>query len=187
MHLPSLTLLGGIFGASELALSLWRRAGADTTSHDRHSLWLLWAVILAAIAGATTLSHALPEASWPAAPRVYAAGVAIFALGLMFRWYAILHLGRWFTVNVAIAKDQTLVQDGPYRHVRHPSYSGALIAFLGYGLCLGNAASLALLLGAVGAVFAWRIRVEERALAGAFGDRWTGYAQGTSRLIPGLY
>jgi protein-S-isoprenylcysteine O-methyltransferase Ste14 len=59
--------------------------------------------------------------------------------------HAIVHLGRFFTVNVAIAANHRLIDTGPYRFVRHPSYTGALMAFLGLALCLANWVPLAVI------------------------------------------
>jgi protein-S-isoprenylcysteine O-methyltransferase len=115
------------------------------------------------------------------------AGAAVFAAGLALRWYAILYLGRFFTVNVAISRDHQLIDTGPYRFIRHPSYSGALMAFLGLGLCIGNWASLAAMLLPTLVVFSWRIRVEERALLGALGEQYFTYMQRTKRLVPAIY
>lgn len=187
MHLPSPTLLGVVYGLSEVGLALWRRAGADTTSKDRHSLLMLWLVIGTAVGAGIWLSFAWPALSWHAGPATYLAGLTVYLAGLALRWYAIIYLGRFFTVNVAIATDHALVQDGPYRRVRNPSYTGALLAFLGLALCLANIASLVVIMVPVTAAFLVRIHVEEQALATAFGERWTAYAARTRRLLPGLY
>jgi protein-S-isoprenylcysteine O-methyltransferase len=114
-------------------------------------------------------------------------GVTLYAAGLILRWYAILHLGRFFTVNVAIAADHRVIDTGPYRFVRHPSYTGALMAFLGLALCLANWASLTVLVVPVFFVFLRRIQVEEAALLQALGDEYRGYMSRTKRLIPAVY
>jgi protein-S-isoprenylcysteine O-methyltransferase Ste14 len=101
--------------------------------------------------------------------------------------YAIVHLGRFFTVNVAISSSHRLIDTGPYRFVRHPSYTGALMAFLGLALCLANWASLVILLVPVFLVFLRRMHVEERALLQAFGDQYRDYMRRTKRLIPAVY
>jgi protein-S-isoprenylcysteine O-methyltransferase Ste14 len=101
--------------------------------------------------------------------------------------YAIVHLGRFFTVNVAISSSHRLIDTGPYRFVRHPSYTGALMAFLGLALCLANRASLVILLVPVFLVFLRRMHVEERALLQAFGDQYRDYMRRTKRLIPAVY
>lgn len=107
--------------------------------------------------------------------------------GLIIRWHAIAHLGRFFTVNVAIAANHHLIDTGPYRIVRHPSYTGALMAFLGLALRLANWASLGVLLGPIFLVFRWRVHVEQAALIDALAEPYRDYMKRTKRLIPGVY
>jgi protein-S-isoprenylcysteine O-methyltransferase len=90
-------------------------------------------------------------------------------------------------VNVAIATDHQLIDRGPYRYVRHPSYTGALMAFLGIGLALANWTSLAILVIPIFSVFARRMRVEESALLLGLGAQYRLYMDRTKRLIPGVY
>jgi protein-S-isoprenylcysteine O-methyltransferase len=68
--------------------------------------------------------------------------------------------------------------------VAHPSYTGALMTFLGFALALGNLWSLLVLMLPVTAAFLWRIRIEERVLAEVFPEQYRDYAQRTRRLIP---
>lgn len=178
-------VLGAVFGISELGLSLFKRSKGDASSKDRSSLALIWTVIGVALFFAFGLSRQGPPL--PAGQVLYPVGVALTLGGIALRWFAILWLGRWFTVNVAIAADQPLVDTGPYRFVRHPSYTGALLAFLGLGLCIGHWLSLVIIMLPALAVFGWRIHVEEAVLAEAFGPRWTAYAARTKRLLPGIY
>ena len=111
-------------------------------------------------------------------------GAALVLGGTIFRQWAIRTLGGYFTRTVLVSSDQRIVEEGPYRWVRHPSYTGALLAAAGVGLALGNAASLACLLAAMLPSFAYRIRVEEEALIGALGDPYRAYRARTKRLIP---
>ncbi|MEJ0005055.1 MAG: isoprenylcysteine carboxylmethyltransferase family protein [Steroidobacteraceae bacterium] len=137
MHTAS--WLGIIFFGSELALALFKRAksgGGDEM--DRGSLKLLWLVITTSIFLAFACEFWLPQVRWPWQPWLNVMGIAIVMGGLALRWYSISYLGRFFTVNVAIAADHRLIDSGPYRWLRHPSYSGALLAFLGLGLCMRN-------------------------------------------------
>ena len=71
--------------------------------------------------------------------------------------------------------------------MRPPSYSGALLAFLGIALCIGNWASFAIIAIPILAVFLWRIHVEEAALLRGLGDQYQIYTNLTKRLIPGIY
>jgi protein-S-isoprenylcysteine O-methyltransferase len=182
------SILGAIYWISEMALSMRRRANSrDSQLADRGSLRLLWIVIGCSVFAAYFVSFAIPDAKFGSIPGARLAGIGFFVLGLMLRWYAIIYLGRFFTVNVAIAADHRLIDGGPYRYVRHPSYAGALMAFFGLGLCIGNWASLALLLVPISCVFLWRMHVEEEALLRGLGDAYRSYMGRTKRLIPGIY
>jgi protein-S-isoprenylcysteine O-methyltransferase len=103
------------------------------------------------------------------------------------RWYSIFYLGRFFTVDVQVSADHQLIDSGPYRFIRHPSYTGILFEFLGFGLCLGNWLSVLIIIVPVGAAFLYRIRVEESALARGLGERYVTYCSRTKRLIPFVY
>jgi protein-S-isoprenylcysteine O-methyltransferase Ste14 len=116
-----------------------------------------------------------------------AAGLAVLAAGVALRIWAILTLGRFFKFVVVIQDGHHVIDSGPYRLLRHPSYSGALIAFLGAGIALDSWLSMLALLAIPLAAVLARIRVEERQLAAALGNQYTGYAARTSRLVPGLW
>ena len=106
------------------------------------------------------------------------------AAGLLLRAWAIRVLARQFTVDVSVRPDHELVRRGPYRLVRHPSYTGALLTFLGFALALGSWASLAAVMVPVVLAFLRRIRIEERVLAEAFPEAYPAYARTTWRLVP---
>jgi len=182
------SMLGIIYGVSECGLSLFKRANAGTTTPaDRGSLRLLWGVIVISLVTGYSMPSAFPSSNFGPAKAFVYGGAMLFSAGLLLRWYSITYLGRFFNVNVAIAADHRLIDTGPYRWVRHPSYTGALMAFAGLGICLCNWAALgAILLPAV-AVFSWRIRVEESALSAGLGDVYERYMSRTRRLIPGIY
>jgi protein-S-isoprenylcysteine O-methyltransferase len=109
------------------------------------------------------------------------------AAGICIRSIAIRQLGRFHTPNVAIRADHRLMETGLYSLVRHPSYLGALLAFLGLGLALDNVFSLALIAVATPCLYLYRIREEDAVLLAAFGDRYRDYCARTRRLIPWVY
>ena len=185
MTLPSPLALGAFYGVSEIVLTLTRRSRGD--SRDRHSLALLWVVIAISIFLSLSAAQTYHAANLPHRRLLYFAGLFLFAGGVILRWYSIVRLGRFFTVDVSIAKEHRVVDSGPYRFVRHPSYTGALIAFLGFGLCLGNWLSILLLMLPILAAFLWRIRIEEQALIDGLGEDYRAYMRRTARLIPFLY
>ena len=187
MILPSVNVIGLVFGLSEIGLSLFKRSGQRDAKSDAGSLRLLWVAILISIAVAWPLSSMVPSAAIPAAESVYVAGFALFVVGALLRWYSIYYLGRFFTVDVRVSSDHRVIDTGPYRLIRHPSYTGVLLEFLGFALCMGHWLSLAALMIPVIGVFLYRIRVEERVLSAGLGGSYDAYRQRTRKLIPFLY
>lgn len=177
-----------VWAASELWLALRRRSTSDAQSLDGGTLRMLQWVIYASIGIGVWLSYRQPW-PWPEPPRhaLFLAGLVLMAAGLLFRFWSIHVLGRHFTVDVAIGEDHRIVRHGPYRWLRHPSYTGALATFFGFGLCLGDVAALACVGIPVTAAFLRRIRVEERVLARAFPVDYPAYARETRRLLPGIW
>jgi protein-S-isoprenylcysteine O-methyltransferase Ste14 len=115
------------------------------------------------------------------------AGLSVLAAGVALRTWAILTLGRLFKFVVVIQAGHTVVASGPYRLLRHPSYTGGLVAFLGAGIALDSWLSIiALVLIPLLAILV-RIHVEEGKLASTLGPDYTSYASRTRRLVPGLW
>jgi protein-S-isoprenylcysteine O-methyltransferase len=176
---------------SEVGLALSRRssaaAGAEGRRSDRGSMRMLWIVTTLAITGAFEIAghdigpFLMPAANW----RI--AGVALFALGLMLRIWSIYHLGRFFTVDVTIAHDHRVVDDGPYRFVRHPSYSALLLEFAGIGLALRSVPGWLVLMLPIFLVLLHRVRIEEAALIRALGEPYLAYKRRTKRFVPGIF
>ena len=114
-------------------------------------------------------------------------GISLLVIGVTIRWTAIYTLGKYFTGTIVIKDDHRLIRSGLYRHLRHPAYTGALVAHLGLGLSFLNWFSLALSVVPFLVAALYRINVEEQALAEAFGEEYRAYSQDTKRLIPKLY
>jgi protein-S-isoprenylcysteine O-methyltransferase Ste14 len=185
MRMPLPAVLGLAYFFSELVLAFTRRSRAKTVSKDANSLRVLWIVIIVCIWLSIQAQGRWPNAVLP--PWFVPIGVVLFVGGMILRWYSIIHLGRFFTVNVAIAADHQLVDTGPYRFIRHPSYTGALLAFIGFATVLRNWASVLVISLPIGFAFLYRINVEERALIQALGERYRAYMKRTKRLIPLVY
>jgi protein-S-isoprenylcysteine O-methyltransferase len=185
MKFPVPLILGLSYFVSEVVLALTRRAQTKVVSKDANSLRVLWIVIMLGVWLSIQARSLWPRAVLPS--WCFAAGLVLFAGGMFLRWYSIIHLGRFFTVDVAIAADHQLVETGPYRWLRHPSYTGALLAFIGFGLVMRNWASLLLVTVPIFFAFLYRISVEERALTAALGERYRAYRKKTKRLIPFVY
>lgn len=185
------TLLQGVgllWLFSEIVLNLTTRArGGGAEKRDRSSITILWATFSVAFAGAV-LSQNLGLARI-ALPRAWLHGVGLLLLtaGILVRALAVMTLGRFFNARVTIHKDHRLIRSGMFRHVRHPSYSGLLLAFTGLSLLFENWISIAALLVPALAAILYRIRVEEAALVTALGEEYIQYRRATKRLIPGIF
>ena len=180
-------IIGPVWGFSELALTVTRRSKGGAASKDRHSLGLIWLVNLAAISSGIFAMYHLRICDLPYRRQIAVFSFWLLVLGLGFRWYAIIRLGRFFTTNVAIAKDHRVVDSGPYRFIRHPSYTGALLAAFAFSLSFGNWGVLLIIFVPILAVTLWRIHIEEAALLEALGEDYRRYMQRTRRLLPGIY
>jgi protein-S-isoprenylcysteine O-methyltransferase Ste14 len=187
VHLPISALLGLFYGLSEAGLGFLKRSRDDSVDADRNSLRVLWLTILIAVTAGILASSRLPAAALGGGLPLFVVSCVLFATGLALRWYAIVYLGRFFTVNVAIHSGHEIIDTGPYRLIRHPSYSGALLAFLGLALGLDNWVSVALIELPVLWAFLRRMRIEERALANGLGRPYTDYMRRTKRLVPFIY
>jgi protein-S-isoprenylcysteine O-methyltransferase len=182
------SLLGAILAASEIGLAVFKRAkiGHGAVA-DRGSLRLLWSVIIVSIGCAYRVRLLAPAFGFARSTAISTIAVALFFGGLSLRWYAIIYLGRYFTVDVAIASDHRVVDTGPYRHIRHPSYTGILLEFMAMALAFCNWASFAAMMVPIMLAFLWRIHVEEGALTKALGAAYRTYAGRTKRLLPAIY
>lgn len=164
-----------------------RKSRDPKKARDRGSFFFLVAMIWIGVGLDFVFVFGVQKAYIPwLRTELFFAGIAIMWLGIAFRYYAMRVLGRYFTFDVAVHTNQTVIEAGPYRYIRHPSYTGALITLFGFGLSLGNWAGLLALLacGAIG--YSYRIKVEESALAASIGAPYKQYMQRTHRLIPFL-
>jgi protein-S-isoprenylcysteine O-methyltransferase Ste14 len=158
--------------------------GLGPVRQDRLSMPALVAGIGLAVGLGTRAAVFVPRAAITfARPEIFALGLIVAVAGIAFRWYAIARLGRFFTTRVMVASDQTVVDTGPYRLVRHPSYTGALLTVFGILLSNTNWLTLACFVLAIPG-FAYRIAVEESALVGGLGQPYRDYMRRTKRLIP---
>jgi hypothetical protein len=112
-------VLGLIYLFSEILLTITRRGRSKTgEKQDRSTLRMLWIVIMISIGAGVFIAGNWRTGALPHGRMFANAGVVLFAAGLIIRWWAIVTLGRFFTVDVTIEKDHELVERGPFRCVR---------------------------------------------------------------------
>jgi protein-S-isoprenylcysteine O-methyltransferase Ste14 len=121
----------------------------------------------------------------PAGPALPMFGAVLVAAGLGFSVWARRHLGRNWSSSVVVKEDHALIRSGPYAHVRHPIYTGLLLALLGTVLAIGEWRGLAALALALLA-FAWKSRAEEGRMRETFPE-YEQYRRETASLIPFVY
>ncbi|MFI9274428.1 methyltransferase family protein [Kitasatospora sp. NPDC052896] len=168
-----------------LQVRQFRRSGRTARTEWR-TLLAIAVLSGGSLALAGPAARALPGLSFPVAWALPALLVLTWA-GIALRLWSIHTLGRFFRGTVHVQEGHQVVDWGPYRRLRHPAYSGALLAATATTLSFGNAASFAVVMGALGLAVGYRIRVEERILAQALGASYTGYAARTHRLVPGVW
>ena len=169
----------GVWAVAEFAIQR-RNEGRD------RSFFVMWLggtlSILLAVLGRKV--HApLPGPRWAS----FAIGIALIWIGLALRLWAVRTLGRFFTVKVSILEGHRVIDTGPYRFVRHPSYTGLLLTYLGFGIGLDSWASVAGAIVPPLAAAIWRIADEEEVLLRELGDPYREYARGRRRLLPGVW
>ena len=170
-----------IIGAMVLPRLRRHRTGTKLEIRDKRSGLVVFAGLLAAVYLAFGLSLAgialLPD--W-----VFYPGIALIFLGIFLRQWSIALLGGFFSALVSVQEGQTIIRKGPYRYVRHPSYTGAIMIFTGIGLAILSWGSLLVLVLASCIVYGYRIHVEEKVLVAKFGDEYEAYRKETKMLIP---
>ncbi|HTY36817.1 MAG TPA: isoprenylcysteine carboxylmethyltransferase family protein [Bacteroidota bacterium] len=172
---------------SELLLMRMKHSGGESTQKDKHSVRILWLVIVLAIASGVFVRMWGPGRLAAGSAVMNIAGLVLIVAGLALRWVAVLTLKNYFTVDVAIMKDHRIIQSGVYKYIRHPSYAGAILSFVGLGVSFSNWISLIIMSVAITLAFLHRIRIEEAALLEHFGDDYRRYCSSTRRLIPNVY
>ncbi len=153
---------------------------------DRYFFGLVGVVILASFMVGNRLTKVVhlptlsrPTAGWPAV------GIGLIAAGYALRLYAMATLKRAFSFALRVENDQAVVTTGPYRYVRHPSYTGGLVVLVGLGVLSGETAVIVLLGLGMMVMFLTRIRREESILRHL--PAYPEYCTRTRyRLIPGI-
>jgi protein-S-isoprenylcysteine O-methyltransferase Ste14 len=176
----------GVWGGLELRLGL-RRGGRDTGEDAGSIRWSFGATVAGLLAALVT-DAVLPEviAEERHAPYLWS-GAGVVLAGVALRIWSVRTLGRFFTYQVMTTDDQVVVTGGPYRLLRHPSYSGLLVSCIGAGVATANPVSLlvVIVIPLVGLVR--RIGVEESALATRLGDDYRRFTASRKRLVPWVW
>jgi protein-S-isoprenylcysteine O-methyltransferase Ste14 len=172
----------------EIVLSVLLRSKRSAQRSDKGSKFLVILAANLAVGVGFAAAAVFPGLSVGTHWRVlFDAGIAVLLSGTLFRFYSMHLLGRFFTYDVAVSAGQHVVELGPYRWLRHPSYLGSLVANIGLGMTMTNWVALLLPALCIGAAYAYRIPIEEQALVKGLGAPYREYMRRTWRLIPFVY
>jgi len=158
-----------------------RRGGSVIKRKDRFSGLYIFVTIFLAIyislyfAGA----HIAMLPGW-----VFSLGIVLIILGIILRQWSMAILGRFFSPVIGTQEGQKVIEKGPYKYIRHPSYTGALIIFIGLGLALQSWAAVLTLILLFTVAYGYRMYVEEKTLISELGEQYIEYKKRTKKLIP---
>ena len=162
-------------------IPMLRRRGGDTKKKDKGSVLILRVLMYVSVMIAILfdLENTAMLPNWFFYP-----GIVLIVIGTLVRQWSIFVLGRFFTLTVSVQKNQKVVDHGPYRYIRHPSYLGLFLIIVGIGLALQSWGGIIVLLVMNGVAFGYRMHVEEKVLVSELGDDYIQYMKRTKRLIP---
>jgi len=165
-----------------------RIQGKGKTGNDRGTRYFNFIAIFVGITLAGVLSGAarfLFLGSW--SNTIFWIGLSLIVLGFILRVWSVITLGASFRTTIETHTDQRVVSIGPYKQLRHPSYSGILLICCGYGIAYQNWLSLAFAVILPLAALLYRIRIEEVALVSSIGSDYVEYQKKTKKLIPWVW
>ena len=182
-------ICGSLWAAFFLVWMIWAIRTKRTQTRESVSSRLPYTVLT--VAAFYLMGTADISADWlrirvfPASLWLEALGIAITVAGLGFAIWARAYLGTNWSGAVTVKFGHELVRSGPYRWVRHPIYSGMILAMLGTALerqqLRGLVAVVLLYAG-----FTLKSRIEERAMTGLFGAEYQDYTRNTGAILPKL-
>ena len=181
------TVMLGAWVAFEVIMTIRQRWLVGGRPPHDSSGYVLWLTLTGSVTAAMSLGRADPL-PWPGG-RIWpvVAGLALICVGIGLRAWSIATLGRFFQYRIEVQPGHRVVSGGPYRYVRHPSYSGIALVLIGIALATGDVLSVIVVavLGSIGLTV--RIRAEERQLTDALGAQYECFAAKRKRLVPGVW
>jgi protein-S-isoprenylcysteine O-methyltransferase Ste14 len=158
----------------------WRESFGEQM---RHRALIIVAALL--LAGPRLVPKVLTRRFVPVHPVLIWFGTALVAAGLGYAVWARRHLGRNWSSNVVVKEDHALIRTGPYRYVRHPIYTGIILAFFGMALFIGEWRAL-VGTACVFLSFLIKSRAEEAQMVKVFPE-YGEYRRETAALVPMIY
>lgn len=178
----TLAFICSVLFATQPALSVKESRANNSTDG-----WTIWLIL--GVSGIGQIISLIDWAYFRGAPLALdawaASGVFLLFVGTIFRLWAIRTLDKAFSATVQIKEGQQLVTTGPYRWLRHPSYTGAWVAMIGAAMLMHSYLGLAIMGPGMLLVYIRRIAIEERTLEEGFREDYLKMKKKTWRMVPG--
>ena len=107
--------------------------------------------------------------------------------GIFLREYSIITLGRYFSFHISVIENHKIIESGPYHYIRHPAYSGGMLAIIGISLALRSSIAVIIVIIMCAIAYGFRINFEEKVLIKEFGNDYLNYKKRTKKLIPFIF
>lgn len=182
----AIVVLAGLFVLSWVAAAVW--AGRTVGSMAPGPLAPLYGAACAVVVALIAAGWAWPwmhERLWPEMPLLDWLMFGVCAAGFAFCWWARIHLGTLWSAGVVRKEGHRVVDSGPYAIVRHPIYSGAIVAGIAFAIVRARPLPIAIVV-AFAVIIGIKARYEERFLRDEFGDAYDDYSRRVGRLVPFL-
>jgi protein-S-isoprenylcysteine O-methyltransferase Ste14 len=182
MHVVDIVILVGwlAFWVYWLAASVGVKAGQTRSARFVGVRVAVILLVLLLLRVRAFRGHAITASPW-----MQGVGLVIFLLGLALAVWARLYLGRNWGMPMSRKDDPELVRTGPYRRIRHPIYSGLILAMVGTTIAVSLYWLVAVLL--LGAYFVYSAFMEERYMTSLFPDSYPEYKRSSKMLVPFIF
>ncbi|MCB2357087.1 methyltransferase family protein [Clostridium estertheticum] len=114
-------------------------------------------------------------------------GIFFIITGVLLRSYSVWILRNFFTLSVQVNSTQKIIQTGPYKYLRHPSYSGSILSLIGIALSFRSFEGILGTLIIIFVIYGYRIKIEETILEKNFKETYKEYKDNTSKIIPFIW
>lgn len=186
IHYKNLVILAGNATVWLYHPAVSKKETSVNRSSDKNSVLLI--IIMSLI------STIVPLVDWAYFSNAFDSNLLITILGFIVMWsgillrnYSVKILGEHFTPTIQIQRNHALIKKGPYSIIRHPSYTGAMLALVGNAIFLNSALGVGVAIIAMLIAYKVRIDAEEYALKEKFGNLYSEYQSQTKKLIPGIW
>lgn len=174
------------FAAYWLISALWVRKTKVTESPMSRTLhFLIGTFAILILAFHDSFPASVDCQLWPRNEFTFWLGATVTLAGLGFAVWARIHLGRFWSGAITLKEGHRLIRSGPYQFVRNPIYTGIITGVAGTAIAIGKISGL-VAVAIIFAVYAWKIRREEKLLAGEFGEDFAAYRREVPALVPFL-